>query len=77
MSPYSLPVMTSEHRRILFETMADHFRLPALRCHIRGCRRKNACHSRKEADGKPACFGHLHPTDVEHFDKIMAIMIEI
>ena len=73
----TLPVMTPEHRRILFETMADHFRLPALRCRIRGCRRKDICDGLLGAIDKPACFGHLHPIDAEQVDKIMAIMNEI
>jgi hypothetical protein len=73
----TLPVMPPEHRRILLETMADHFRLPARRCRIRGCRRKGICDGLLGAAGKPACFGRLHPNDVARCDKIMAVMTEI
>jgi len=78
MPQFTLDVMTPEHREILLRTLSAHFRLPALRCHIRKCRRDNACAGRPAASGaKPACFGHLHPKETVTFDELMVVLNEI
>ena len=77
--PIDLPeTIPPQHRRILLETLSDHFALGTATCRRRACRRAGACRGGGHgADERPACIDNLPAVDSAEIGHVVTILADI